>query len=44
MFLEAISDPSHPEYEEMLEWMGGDFDPEHFDLAQTNDLLREYCD
>lgn len=44
MFLEAISDPSHPEYEEMLEWVGGDFDPEHFDLAQTNDLLREYCD
>lgn len=44
MFLEAISDPSHPEYEEMLEWIGGDFDTEHFDLAQTNDLLREYCD
>lgn len=44
MFLEAISDPSHPEYEEMLEWVGGEFDPEHFDLAQTNDLLREYCD
>jgi len=44
MFLEAISDPSHPEYEEMLEWTGGGFDSEHFDLAQTNDLLREYCD
>ena len=41
MFLEAISDTSHPEHEEMLEWSGGDFDPEHFDLAQTNDLLRE---
>ena len=44
LFLEAISDPSHPEYEEMLEWIGDDFDSEHFDLAQTNDLLREYCD
>ena len=44
MFLEAISDPSHPEHEEMREWLGDDFDPEHFDLAQTNDLLREYCD
>lgn len=44
MFLEAISDSSHPEYEGMLEWVGGDFNPEHFDLAQTNDLLREYCD
>jgi len=44
IFLEAISDPSHPEYEEMFEWIGGDFDPHHFDLSQTNDLLREYCD
>lgn len=44
MFLEAISDSSHPEYAEMLEWIGYDFDPEHIDLAQTNDLLREYCD
>lgn len=44
MFLDAIADPSHPEYKEMLEWIGGNYDPEHFDLAQTNDLLREYCD
>ena len=44
MFLEAITDSSHPEHDELLEWSGGDFDPEHFDLAQTNDLLREYCD
>lgn len=43
MFLEAVSDPANPEYEEMLEWTGGDFNAEHFDLAQTNDLLREYC-
>jgi len=44
MFLQTISDPSDPEYEEMLEWIGGSFDAEHFDLALTNDLLREYCD
>jgi hypothetical protein len=44
MFLEAISDPSHPEHEDMVEWIGDDFDPENFDLAETNDLLREYCD
>ena len=44
MFLEAISDPSHPEYEDRLDWVGGNFDPEHFDLEETNDLLREYCD
>jgi hypothetical protein len=30
-FLAAISDPDHPEHEEMLEWVGGAFDPEEFD-------------
>ena len=44
MFLEAIADPSHPEHEDMLEWIGGEFDPERFDLAEVNNLLREYCD
>ncbi|MCG2722820.1 MAG: plasmid pRiA4b ORF-3 family protein [Thermodesulfovibrionales bacterium] len=29
-FLEIIMDPHHEEYEEMLEWAGGDFDPERF--------------
>lgn len=43
-FLEAIADPSHPEYDERIQWIGGEFDPEHFDLAEVNDLLREYSD
>jgi len=30
-FLEAIRNPEHEEHEEMLEWIGGEFDPEHFD-------------
>ena len=30
-FLEAISDPDHEEHDSMLEWAGGDFDPEDFD-------------
>lgn len=29
-FLEAIMDPLHEQHEEMLEWVGGDFDPEEF--------------
>jgi hypothetical protein len=29
-FLEAIRDPQHPEHQEMLEWVGGGFDPEAF--------------
>ena len=29
--LEIIKDPSHPEYEDTIEWLGEDFDPEYFD-------------
>jgi hypothetical protein len=40
--LEAISNPNHPEHEDMLEWLGGEFDPEEFDLEEINDDLAEY--
>lgn len=39
-FLDAISDPDHPEHEDYLEWIGGEFDPEAFDLNSVNNLLR----
>lgn len=29
-FLKIINNPDHEEYEEMIEWAGGAFDPEHF--------------
>lgn len=38
--LEAISDPSHEEHAELLEWVGGAFDPEAFDLEEANRFLR----
>jgi len=38
-FLEAIHDPDHPEHETMLDWIGGNFDPEAFDLDTVNRLL-----
>ncbi len=34
--LEAINDPGHPEHEDLLEWVGGGFDPEAFDLVHIN--------
>jgi len=34
--LEIISDPDHEEYEEMMEWLGGEFDPEHFDAKEVS--------
>ncbi|HAF50353.1 MAG TPA: hypothetical protein DCL04_04490 [Synergistaceae bacterium] len=30
-FLEAIRNPEHERHEELLEWVGGEFDPERFD-------------
>lgn len=37
--LRALSDPSNSEHAEMLEWIGDDFDPERFDLAEVNKIL-----
>jgi hypothetical protein len=39
-FLEAIRDPEHPEHRDMLDWIGGDFDPEEFDIAAVNRELK----
>jgi hypothetical protein len=40
--LEVLADPSHSEHETMLHWVGGEFDPEAFDLAETNANLELY--
>ena len=34
-FLEAIMDPKNPQHEEMLDWVGGNFDPESFDAKDV---------
>jgi pRiA4b ORF-3-like protein len=39
-FLKAIRNRRHPEHHEYLEWVGGQFDPEAFDLEQVNAQLR----
>mgnify|MGYP001588873707 CR=1 FL=1 len=38
-FLEAIHNPNHPEHKNQLEWIGGEFDPEAFDLDTVNSEL-----
>lgn len=38
-FLEAIADPENSQHEDMLEWVGGEFDPEAFDLEMVNHRL-----
>lgn len=37
--LEIIKDPSHEEYEDYIEWLGEDFDPEYFDKDDVTALL-----
>ena len=39
--LEIVMDPKHEEYESMMEWLGGRFDPEAFDRDKTNKHLRK---
>jgi hypothetical protein len=35
-FLEAIGNRKHKEHQEMLEWVGGEFDPEEFNMGALN--------
>lgn len=38
-FLRVIAQPSHPEHRALVEWSGGDFDPERFDRRGVNTAL-----
>ena len=38
-FLAAIGNKRHKEHDEMLEWVGGEFDPEGFDVEAVNKSL-----
>lgn len=40
-FLQTIQDPNHPEHDETLEWVGGSFDPEAFDIDEINRELEK---
>ena len=37
---EAMADPNHPEHNEMVEWVGEEWDPEAFDLDAVNKSLQ----
>lgn len=39
--MERLADPDDPEYEELLDWIGLDFDPDRFDVAAVNARLRQ---
>jgi len=38
-FLDAIADPNHERHVELLEWIGGSFDPEAFDPTEVDRIF-----
>jgi len=40
-FLKVIANPNHEEHDSFLEWVGGEFDPEKFDLELINRKLKK---
>jgi len=40
--LETIANPKHEDHEDMLEWLGGEFDPDAFDLEEVNAILAQW--
>ena len=39
--LEIVANPKDEEHEEIVEWLGDEFDPEAFDLAAVNEELGQ---
>ena len=42
--IQILSDPDHDEYEDWLEWVGGEFDPDHFDIEKVNDQYARWTE
>ena len=38
--LEALADPTHEDHDDLINWVGGAFDPASFDLAEVNVVLQ----
>lgn len=41
--MEILAQPNHPEYPDMSEWIGEDYQPEYFDLAGVNRQLQKWA-
>lgn len=41
-FLEALTDPAHPDHEDRVDWANG-FEPEAFNVQQANNLIGAVC-
>jgi hypothetical protein len=40
-FKKIMKNPNHPEYEDYVEWHGGAFDPEAFNMEAINEMLQD---
>lgn len=40
--LEILKDESHPEYEEYIDWLPGEFDPDYFPVKAVNQELKSF--
>lgn len=41
--LQALRDPNHPEHDELVTWVGPQFEPEAFNLERVNRILARYA-
>lgn len=39
--IDALADSRHEDHSEMMEWIGGGFDAEYFDIEEVNEMLKE---
>lgn len=39
--LDALADPGHDDHDQFMQWVGGGFDPTHFDLVGVNAALQQ---
>jgi hypothetical protein len=37
--LDALGDPTHEQHDELLDWVGGDYDPDAFSIVEVNQML-----
>lgn len=42
--LDILTDQDHPEYEEVLQWLGKEWDTDYFNLQRTNEYLKNYAE
>ncbi len=40
--LEIISTPSNEQHDEIMEWLGEDFDSEYFNKDEVNEVLNKF--